>query len=138
MQFILSLIKNNKIISSGLLILVLVIGMSFAWKNVKTSIYNQGFKDASDQYTQQMLKLQEEYNIDTELKLRTLRDSLIEQHDQEVTRIKQENLVNKRTEEVIKYVNKEISITPECDTVDNSVIGLFNESFNRVNSSKKD
>ena len=138
MSFLLTLIKNNKLISSGLLIGVLVVGAGFAWNNIRTSIYNQGFKDASDQYTQQMLNLQEEYNTETELKLRSLRTSLIIQHEREVSRIKGERLVDIKTEEVIKYVNKEIFITPECDVVDDSVISLFNESFNRVNSSKED
>ena len=108
------------------------------WDSYKDSIYQKGFDDAVSQYSEQMLLLNERNRKETEQKLITLRLQLKEQHNQELARVKEETVVDTRVEEVIRYIDREIYVKEECNTVDPSLIRMFNETIDRVNSSTRD
>lgn len=56
--------------------------------------------------------------------------------DSELARVKRERIVETKTKEVIKYVDK-IQIRDECLVVTDDIMGLLNESISTANSTTK-
>lgn len=137
MLTVLSLIKNNKLIASCIGIIIICAAFYFGWNKIESSIYQEGYNDAVQVYQQQMIDQQNQYSKELEIKLKQLRTNLNRQHEQELARMKADNNVDNKVEEVIKYVTNTVEVPVECDTVPVDLNRMFNNSIRSINRSKE-
>lgn len=139
---VISFFTGNKKMLSVLLIVAALAGGIFWFNSYKDNLhqhgYDEGYNKAVQEYTQEFLRVSEENQRKTEAKLRELRLELQKQHAQELTRVKEEAEVDKKVDTATEYIEKKVYVKEECNTVDPSLIRMFNESIYRVNSSYRD
>lgn len=107
----------------------------YFWGSYKDSIYQEGYDAAVAQYSEQMSILNEKNRQETEQKLRQLRFDLAKQHQKEVERLKSEVVVDTEVKTITEYIDREIYVKEECNTVDPDLVGMFNKTINRINNS---
>ena len=135
---ILSLIKSYKTISILVGGSVLIGGLFLGFNNLKNSYIDRGYNLAKMEYNTLLIK---EINKNTEFyegKLVTLRQSMQEQLQRDNDRKVTENTIDKEVVKVIEYIEREVYVKAECNTVSPDIIRMFNESISRTNNSKED
>lgn len=135
---ILSLIKSYKTISILVGGSVLIGGLFLGLNNLKNSYIERGYNQAKMEYNTLLIK---EINKNTEFyegKLITLRQSMQEQLQRDNDRKVTENTIDKEVVKVIEYIEREVYVKAECNTVSPDIIRMFNESISRTNNSKED
>jgi len=135
---ILSLIKSYKTISILVGGSVLIGGLFLGFNNLKNSYIDRGYNQAKIEYNTLLIK---EINKNTEFyedRLITLRQNMQEQLKKDNDRKVTENTIDKEVVKVIEYIEREVYVKAECNTVSPDIIRMFNESISRTNNSKKD
>ena len=135
---ILSLIKSYKTISILVGGSVLIGGLFLGFNNLKNSYIERGYNQAKIEYNTLLIK---EINKNTEFyedRLITLRQNMQEQLKKDNDRKVTENTIDKEVVKVIEYIEREVYVKAECNTVSPDIIRMFNESISRTNNSKED
>ena len=135
---ILSLIKSYKTISILVGGSVLIGGLFLGFSSLKNTYIEKGYNQAKMEYNTLLIK---EINKNTEFyegKLVTLRRSMQEQLQRDNDRKVTENIIDKEVVKVIEYIEREVYVKAECNTVSPDIIRMFNESISRTNNSKED
>jgi len=135
---ILSLIKSYKTISILVGGSVLIGGLFLGFNSLKNTYIEKGYNQAKMEYNTLLIK---EINKNTEFyegKLVTLRRSMQEQLQRDNDRKVTENTIDKEVVKVIEYIEREVYVKAECNTVSPDIIRMFNESISRTNNSKED
>ena len=135
---ILSLIKSYKTISILVGGSVLIGGLFLGFNNLKNSYIDRGYNQAKIEYNTLLIK---EINKNTEFyedRLITLRQNMQEQLKKDNDRKVTENTIDKEVVKVIEYIEREVYVKAECNTVSPDIIRMFNESISRTNNSKED
>ena len=135
---ILSLIKSYKTISILVGGSVLIGGLFLGFNSLKNTYIEKGYNQAKMEYNTLLIK---EINKNTEFyegKLVTLRQSMQEQLQRDNDRKVTENIIDKEVVKVIEYIEREVYVKAECNTVSPDIIRMFNESISRTNNSKED
>jgi len=135
---ILSLIKSYKTISILVGGSVLIGGLFLGFNSLKNTYIEKGYNQAKMEYNTLLIK---EINKNTEFyegKLVTLRRSMQEQLQRDNDRKVTENIIDKEVVKVIEYIEREVYVKAECNTVSPDIIRMFNESISRTNNSKED
>ena len=133
---LLNLLKGNKIIASIMLILALGSTSIYIWSGVKEDLISEGYNIAITEYQVKMLDQHNKNIKDTEEKLTLLRGSLQVQYDKNLERIVSEHKVDTKVITNTQFIEKEVYIEKTCNTVDPSLISLFNKTINDINTSK--
>ena len=109
-------------------ILLLIIGMVFAYNLRIDSAYDKGYLDAQTeiqvQYNAEVEKMRKEYE-------RNVQQALINQereYQSEMERLKNEKKIIVRTNTVIDYVDKIVEVPAECDPLIIDVIRMLDEA----------
>lgn len=95
-------------------------------------VYETGFKAGQDAlikiHNEEIEKQRKEYEQAVQKALNIIsRD-----YDEEIERLKNEAIVEYRTKEVIKYVDREIVVPNECTDLADSVVRMLSEATNTV------
>jgi len=117
---------------------VLIGGLFLGFNSLKNTYIEKGYNQAKMEYNTLLIK---EINKNTEFyegKLVTLRRSMQEQLQRDNDRKVTENIIDKEVVKVIEYIEREVYVKAECNTVSPDIIRMFNESISRTNNSKED
>ena len=138
MTAILSLITKHKKIASTLGILIalttLVSALYAGYNNLKNSWYERGVKDTELVYKQALIDAREQYDVELKASLELYKQQLTADFDEELARVKAEQVIDNKVSKEIEYVYKEIAIPAECNTVPTKFGKLFNEAIHTINS----
>ncbi len=134
---VLALIKNNKTIATVLSSVALVGVLWFAWHNIETSIYNEGYNDAVTAQQKRFEEAQNEYRAELVRKLKEQKDELKRQQEIEIERITSEKEVDTKVETVTKFIEKEVYVKEDCDIVPDNLNSLLNETIRSINRPKQ-
>lgn len=135
---VLNFIKAKKTIISGIGVLATVLGLYVSWGNIKESHYNEGFQAAVQEYQVKMIEQQAKYKEETESRILQLRETLNRQYKEELERVKSESKVDAQVKTITKYLEKEVHVKEECNTVPVDLNRMLNESINSINGSTSD
>ena len=136
MNYIISLFKNRKVVIT-LIVLVLLSAVSyFGWNKIENGIYEQGYNAAVQEYQAKLNQAQKEYNTELGFKLLELRTSMQRQHEQELSRLQKEQTVDDEVRTVTEYIEREIYVKEECDTVPPNLNRMLNDSIRSINGDK--
>jgi hypothetical protein len=108
----------------------------YLWGEVKKDLISQGYQTAITEYQAKMLEQHNENISDTETKLILLRENLQTQYKKNLERVYSEVEVDSRVITNTKFIEKEVYIEKNCNTVDPNLISMFNETINGINTSK--
>lgn len=136
MHILLGLLRNKTALK-GIVAACLALTIVFAWSTAKSNAYDKGYNNAVTEYTAQLLEDRREYEKVLQEKLTGLRAELSLQHTKEVERLAQEQATNQTVKTVTEYVDKQVYITEECNTVDSDLISMFNNQITRANTRDK-
>lgn len=130
------LLKSYKTLASVLALLSVLVGSMYLWGEVKKDLISQGYQTAITEYQAKMLEQHNENISDTETKLILLRENLQTQYKKNLERVYSEVEVDSRVITNTKFIEKEVYIEKNCNTVDPNLISMFNETINGINTSK--
>lgn len=130
------LLKSYKTLASVLALLSVLVGSMYLWGEVKKDLISQGYQTAITEYQAKMLEQHSENISDTETKLILLRENLQTQYKKNLERVYSEVEVDSRVITNTKFIEKEVYIEKNCNTVDPNLISMFNETINGINASK--
>lgn len=136
MNYILSLIKNRKLIIGIAVVGFIGIGAYLGWNRLESSIYQEGYSAAVIEYQGKLQEAQEEYNREIEYKLIQQRTLLTQRHNNEMRRLEAESVVDKEVQTVTEYIEEKIYVKEECDIVPPDLNRMFNNSIDSINGSK--
>ena len=136
MNYILSLIKNRKLIIWIAVVGFIGIGAYLGWNRLESSIYQEGYSAAVIEYQGKLQEAQEEYNREIEYKLIQQRTLLTQRHNNEMRRLEAESVVDKEVQTVTEYIEEKIYVKEECDIVPPDLNRMFNNSIDSINGSK--
>lgn len=136
MNYILSLIKNRKLIIGIAVVGFIGISAYLGWNRLESSIYQEGYSAAVIEYQGKLQEAQEEYNREIEYKLIQQRTLLAQRHENEIRRLKAESVVDKEVQTVTEYIEEKIYVKEECDIVPPDLNRMFNNSIDSINGSK--
>lgn len=136
MSYILSLIKNRKLIIGIAVVGFIGIGAYLGWNRLESSIYQEGYSAAVIEYQGKLQEAQEEYNREIEYKLIQQRTLLTQRHNNEMRRLEAESVVDKEVQTVTEYIEEKIYVKEECDIVPPDLNRMFNNSIDSINGSK--
>lgn len=99
---------------------------------IHSYVYETGFKAGQEAlikiHNQEIEKQRKEY----EKAVQEALNIISKDYDEEIERLKNEAIVEYRTKEVIKYVDREITIPSECTDLANDVVGMLNQATSIV------
>lgn len=136
LSVILKLFTNKKV-ASILGVLVAVVGLYGTYSTTKDSWYKQGVKDTEIKYQAELIKERTKATEKLNTELAKLRTELNAGFAAELERIKADTNTEVIVNEVIKYVEKEIPIPVECDSVPPEFIRMYNNLISRSDDSSK-
>ncbi|QHZ59754.1 hypothetical protein HWD03_gp031 [Alteromonas phage vB_AmeM_PT11-V22] len=136
MSYILSLIKNRKLVIGIVVVGLLGISAYLGWNRLESSIYQEGYSAAVIEYQGKLQKAQKEYNREIEYKLTQQRTLLAQRHKNEMRRLEAESVVDKEVQTVTEYIEEKIYVKEECDIVPPDLNRMFNNSIDSINGSK--
>lgn len=131
---ILMMLFNNKILRNSILGIVGAAGLFFALQVYKNNIYQDGYDAAVVEYTAKMLENQRQYQEELTNKLVLLRQELNAQHQLEIARLASESQTDTIVKTITEYVDKEVYVKAECNTVDSDLVSMFNNQITRINT----
>ena len=127
---------NNKKIAS-LAAIALVIGIAFlSWNKIESGIYNEGYSAAVKEYQRILIEEQNKSTDELNRRLQRLRLELQEQYQREIDRISSDKVIDERVVTVTEYIEKEVYVKEECDTVPVSFNRMLNDTIKSINSGK--
>lgn len=95
-------------------------------------VYDTGFKAGQEElikiHNEEIEKQRKEY----EKAVQEALNIISKDYDEEIERLKNEAIVEYRTKEVIKYVDREIVIPSECTDLANDVVRMLNQATSIV------
>lgn len=99
---------------------------------IHSYVYETGFKAGQEAlikiHNQEIEKQRKEY----EKAVQEALNIISKDYDEEIERLKNEAIVEYRTKEVIKYVDREIVIPSECTDLANDVVRMLNQATSIV------
>lgn len=136
MTYILSLIKNRKLLIGVGVVVFLSIISWVGWSELKNGIYDRGYNDAVQEYQkvieEQRVKHQE-YVIG---RLQEVRKQAQVDKDKAIARLRVEQSVDTEVKTVTEYIEKEIYVQDDCDVVPVDLNSMFNDSIRSINGDK--
>lgn len=130
------MIKNRKLVIGIGVALFIGVGAYLSWNKIEDGIYKEGYNDAVQEYQVKLQQAQSQYNKDLENKLIAQRSILKQRHDNEITRIKEESVVDREVQTVTEYIEEKIYVKEECDIVPPDINRMFNNSIGSINGDK--
>lgn len=136
MTFLLSLIRKHKILTSVAGVVSVVGILYFFWNEIETGIYDRGYNDAVQVYQEKIAEEQAKNDEFLEYKLNQLRYQLQKQQQEEVERVKEELETDKDVQKVTEYIEREVYVKEECDTVPVDLSRMFNNTIRSINGNE--
>lgn len=133
----LSLLRGSTLLWKVLGGISIVGVLLFALSQYKENIFEDGYNQAVQEYQVLLIQQQEYYKQDTENKLIKLRQTLAEDYNKEILRVKKEASIDAEIQTVTEYIEKEVFIPVECNVVDPNLISLFNNKISNINTSRE-
>lgn len=128
----------NKKLTAAIGIGATLLGLVYSFNQITDGYYQKGYDAAVVQITKEhnekIEKLRKKYDEDIANRIKDLKVQMQRDHAAEIERIKADRVIETRTVEVIKYVDREIPIEvpSECTELSDSVIGLLNNATKLV------
>ena len=127
----LALLKNNKALIASISALLCLY-------QLHSVVYDNGRESMRVELTAAHNKALEDARTEYEKSIKQSIERIQADHGDELERIKAEREVVERVETVIKYVDKEIIVTPECDGLSSDIVRVFSQATSIISDSTKD
>lgn len=133
MTYILSLIKNRKILIGIGVAAFIGISAWVGWSELKDGIYDRGYNDAVQEYQAKLDKQQQEHQQYVAERLLDVRKQAKIDKEKTIKRIKEEQAVDSSVETITEYIEKKVYVQDNCDVVPAELNSLFNDSIRSIN-----
>lgn len=133
MNFILSLIKNRKILIGIGVASLIGISAWVGWSEIKSGIYDRGYNDAVQEYQAKLDEAQAQHQEYVIYKLKEVRRQAEIDKERTIARIKKEQDVDAGVETITEYIEKKVYVQDDCDIVPVDLNSMFNDSIRSIN-----
>lgn len=133
MTYILSLIRNRKLLIGLGVASLIGISLWAGWSGIKSGIYDRGYNAAVQEYQAKLDEAQAQHQEYVIYKLKEARKQAEIDKENTIKRIRAEQAVDSDVETITEYIEKKVYVQDNCDVVPADLNSLFNDSIRSIN-----
>lgn len=133
MTYILSLIKNRKLLIGVGVASLIGISVWVGWSEIKSGIYDRGYNDAVQEYQAKLDEAQAQHQEYVIYRLKEAQKRAQIDKENTIKRIRAEQAVDSDVETITEYIEKKVYVQDTCDVVPADLNSLFNDSIRSIN-----
>lgn len=133
MTYILSLIKNRKILIGFGVASLIGISVWVGWSEIKSGVYDRGYNDAVQEYQAKLDEAQAQHQGYVIYKLKEARRQAEIDKENTIKRIRAEQAVDSDVKTITEYIERKVYVQDTCDVVPAELNSLFNDSIRSIN-----